>query len=220
MSRLTRVLVVFIAAASLGFAAFALALVNGGPNWEALADQPEFSKSISVSLPQTPGGSYSAKHRSTGQDIKSSKILAEVVVEGQKKVLAELTEQLQQLEPKLEPLKQQVAETRRVIGVDTAGLEARAKAWSDQLNKLTNDLNQLNQQLQSRTVVATQTQRELEERRFEVYRLQNQLELLRDDLFAAVQQREALESELEILQEAQRRLERRQDQLQKQVKYD
>jgi chromosome segregation ATPase len=220
MNRLTRVLVVFITAASLGFAAFALALVNGGPNWEALADEEVFTKSVGVSPPQVPGGSYTAKHRSTGQDLKSSKVLAEVVVEGQKKILADLSAELQKLEPMIEPLKQQVAETRRIIDVDSNGLALRAKNWSDQLTTLSNTLTALNSQLQSRTVAATVVQRELEERRFEVYRMQNQLELLRDDLYAAVQQREALESELEILTEAQQRLERRQEQLQSQVKYE
>src|SRR4051812_43882049 len=102
MNRLTRVLVVFIALASLGFAAFALALVNGGPNWEALANQPEFSRSVAVAAPQVPGGSWSSTYRSSGTKIKESKNVAEVIIEGQKKILDEINTELQQLEPQIQ----------------------------------------------------------------------------------------------------------------------
>jgi chromosome segregation ATPase len=217
MTKLTRVLVVFITLASFGFMAFVFALVSGGPNWEALADQPEFARTVSLVPPSTPEGSWTASNRSTGAQLKSSKLLAEVVLEGQKAVLAELTSELQQLEPLVEPLKAQLAESRRIIGADAAALEARATAWAAQLAKLSEALKQTNEQLQLRTVEATQVQRDLEERRFEVYRLQNQLELLRDDLFAAEQQREALISELTILKESEERLARRQQQLQQQL---
>ena len=56
-----------------------------------------------------------------------------------------------------------------------------------------------------------------QERREEGYRLANQLELLRNDQFAATQQQKVLEGELLRLEENQRRLERRQTTLKKQL---
>lgn len=217
MARLTRVLVVFVTAASLGFAAFAIALVNGGPNWQTLAAAPELASDVAINLPETPAGSYSAVHRSSGDKIKDSKVLAEVVIEGQKRVLDDLKKEEQELSELLTKLKPQLDDHKKLVEADQAGILARAEAWSQQLARLKQALDQLNQQLQTRTVEATQIQKDLEERRFEVLRLQNQLELLRDDLAAAEQQRDALVNELDQLRESQQRLDRRQKQLQQQT---
>jgi len=222
MNRLTRVLVVFVAAASLAFAAFAIALVHGGPNWEALANDLAFRERIAFESPTDPSGSYKTKHRSTGADIKSSKNPAEVIIEGQKRILDDIDKELQAATEFVEKSKPYLAQVQSLIEVDRKGLDERAAAWAQVLVSLSNQLKQMNDQIQSRTVEVTQIQRDLEERRFEVLRLQNQLELLRDDLYSAEQQRDALENELTTLQESQQRLERRQKQLQQQLgeKYD
>jgi chromosome segregation ATPase len=217
MIRLSKVLVVFVTAASLGFAAFAMALVYGGPNWEVLATAPELTREVAINSPQVPNGPYTAMHRRTGQGLKSSKNLAEVVVDGQKKVLDDLKNEVQQLDQLLQSLKPQLEDAQKLIEADRQGLNARAEAWSQMLQKLAADLNAINDQLQTRTVEATQVQADLAERRFEVLRLQNQLELLRDDLYAAEQQRDALVGELDLLLDAQQKLERRNGQLKQQL---
>lgn len=217
MNRISRVLTVIVTVASLGYTAFVLALINGGPNWQALAQAPAVTEQVAIAPPQLPSGPYTATHRLTGDQLKSSKVLAEVVLASQKRVLDDLNKQIQDLEQLVEPLKQRIAAAQKDIDTDKAGLKTRAEAWATQLRKLAQDLETVNAQLQLRTTEATQVGRDLEERRFEVLRLRNQLELLRDDLFAAEQQRKALLDELTQLQEAQQRLERRQTQLRAQL---
>jgi chromosome segregation ATPase len=217
MARLTKVLVVFVTAASLGFAAFVIALINGGPNWQTLASAPALADEIEITTPSKPGEAYSAKHRGTGDALKSSRVLAEVVIDGQRRVLDDLKKEVQQLDELVSKLKPSLDESKKVIETDRLGLQARANAWSAQLARLSQALNALNAQLQTKTVEATQVQRDLEERRFEVLRLRNQLELLRDDFHAAEQQRDALIDELDLLRESQERLDRRQKQLQAQL---
>ena len=217
MARLTKVLVVFVAAASLGFLAFVVALSNGGPNWETLANAPALADEVSIVAPSKAGENYTAKHRVTDDSLKSSHVLAEVVIDGQRRVLDDLKKEVQQLDETISKLKPSFESANKDISTDRAGLDARAKAWSAQLERLTQALNQLNTQLQARTVEATQVQRDLEERRFEVLRLRTQLELLRDDLYAAEQQRNALINELDSLKESEQRLARRQKQLHEQV---
>uniref|UniRef100_A0A7C4QUD4 Chromosome partition protein Smc n=1 Tax=Schlesneria paludicola TaxID=360056 RepID=A0A7C4QUD4_9PLAN len=217
MNRLSRVLAVFVTVASLGYAAFVLALVNGGPNWEALAGAKSVTENVAIAPPQLPDGPYTATHRLTGDQLKSSKVLAEVVIASQKRVLDDLNKQIQDLEQVIEPLKQRIAAAQRDIDVDRSGLNARSEAWTARLRQLAQELDAVNADLQARVTEATQVGRDLEERRFEVLRLQNQLELLRDDLFAAQEQRRALEDELTQLLEAQQRLERRRQQLQERL---
>ncbi|MDZ4688044.1 MAG: hypothetical protein SH850_23465 [Planctomycetaceae bacterium] len=217
MTRLSKVLVIAIALGSLGIAAFAAALVTGGPNWEAIAQSPEISQSVSITRNET--GLYSATMRVTGEQVTTSpsKNLAEVVVKSEQKILADLKSQVQELQPKVEALIPVSAAVLAVIERDHAGLQTHANLWSKQLQALSADIARLTAELTQKASQNTLIQQELGERRFEVLRLQNQLELLRDDLFAAETQRDALQRELLLLEESRKRLESRQNQLKGQL---
>jgi len=217
MTRLSKVLVIAIALGSLGIAAFAAALVTGGPNWEAIAQSSEISQSVSITRNET--GLYSATMRVTGEQVTTSpsKNLAEVVVKSEQKILADLKSQVQELQPKVEALIPVSAAVLAVIERDHAGLQTHANLWSKQLQALSADIARLTAELTQKASQNTLIQQELGERRFEVLRLQNQLELLRDDLFAAETQRDALQRELLLLEESRKRLESRQNQLKGQL---
>ncbi|HUQ68103.1 MAG TPA: hypothetical protein VM165_01185 [Planctomycetaceae bacterium] len=215
MTRFSKVLVIAIALGSLGIAAFAAALVTGGPNWEAIAQSPEISKSVSISRNETD--IYAATMRVSGEQVASSKNLAEVVVKSEQKILADLKSQVQELQPKVEALIPQSAAVLAVIERDHAGLLTHAELWSKQLQALSTEIARLTAELTQKASQNTLIQQELGERRFEVLRLQNQLELLRDDLFAAETQRNALQRELLLLEESRKRLENRQRQLKGQL---
>lgn len=215
MTRLAKILVVFVAAASLSFAAFAAAMRSGGANWEALAASSAISERVAIVRGDT--GTYTATARVKGDQIASSMNLADVVLKSQARVLSDMRSELQDLQTRITTLGPQQQVVASVVEVDRAGLDRHLQVWDTQLKTLDEQLTQLTDRLSMTGAQAQQLQAELREMRFEVLRLRNQLELLRDDSFAANEQKLALESELLLLKESRMRLERRQQLLQSQA---
>lgn len=208
---LGRIAVVFIAAASLGFVAFAGAMRNGGRNWEAEADalREDFI------LNTTPGDipSYSITHRRSGQNVSTSPILAEAVTKAWEKRAGETRDQLAKLNEQAEKLKPAIEAAQKATDDDEQGLKFREEALSKQLADVTAEISRINTQIISKGNEVQQIRIEGQDRREEAYRLRNQLELLRDDLYVAQVQRKNLEEEEIRLQDLLQRLERRQRQL-------
>jgi uncharacterized protein (DUF3084 family) len=217
MQSLSRILLIFVTAASLAFMAFAGALVTGGPDWIALANSTEVSREVAITPPVVPNGPWTATHRLSGSSVSSNPIVAQVVTDAQKRVLDDLKQQLQAAGPELESLKAQLDGARQVNERDLPGIELRFAESAARLKVLTEQIQKTTDELEAGNLVVATAQRELATLRDEVYRLQAVLELLRDDLFAAEAQRQALKNELMGLQESQRRLERRNQQLQQQI---
>ena len=218
MNSLGKVMVVFVTATSLGFAAFALSLVTGGPNWKAEAESDELTKDFVFTT--TPGEkpTYTVKTRRTGDAVGSqSTLLAETVVNARQRQLKDAKEKETALLTEIEKIKPQIAQIKALIPQDQAGLVARAQI----LDKL---LGELNEAIQTATAAFTAKATEIqqirktgEERREEGFRLKNQLELLRTDLFVAQAQQQILEGELVRVEENLKRLQRREQQLKQQV---
>lgn len=206
-----KVFVVFVATASLSFAAFTAAMRNGGPNWPSEVDElgTEFI------LTATPGDpvTYSLAHRRTNQAGKTSPVLAEVVTEARAKQITLAREELTKVTAEIERLKPLTEGANAAVSADEASLKAREDVLVGQLNAISEAISRLNEQIIEKTGEAQQVRLVGQERREEVYRLQNQLELLRDDLYAAQVQRKNLEEEELRLTDLLQRLERRRDQL-------
>lgn len=218
MNSLGKVMVVFVTAASLGFAAFALSLVSGGPNWKAEAESAELTNDFIFTTAAGEKPTYSVKLRRTDEAVGSSTpLLAEAVVAARKKQLdlakakqADLTQKIDQIKPQIEAIKS-------LIPPDEAGVKARADAYEKQLEKLNQDIQAATTEFNTKAGEIQQTRKTAQERREEAFRLKNQLELLRDDKFAAEKQQKALEDELIRAEENLKRLQRREAQLKQQV---
>jgi hypothetical protein len=218
MTRLAKLLVIFVAVASLGFAAFAAAMVSGGPNWTALGDHPGVAEKVGIAKNESAGNiTYVGTHRLTGEQVGSSAILADVVLKAQKRVMDEMRTELQDIQGRITALTPQRDAAKQLVVTDVAGLEKHGALWSAQLQTMATRITQTTDELTQAGGQALQLQAELKELRFEVLRLRNQLELLRDDTFAAAEQQRALEAELLILQQNRQRLERRQEILKSQM---
>ncbi|MBI1347278.1 hypothetical protein GC163_13445 [bacterium] len=215
MTRIAKLLVVFVTVASLSFAAFAGALRFGGPNWNELANHDGLKKAVAITRSDT--GQYAAVMRVSGDPVASSMNVAEVVTKSQAKVLSDLRNELQDISNQINTLTPQQSSLKELIAADRTGLEKHAAAWSAQLQNLAERIATLSDELAAKGSEVKLLQDELIELRYEVLRLRNQLELLRDDLFAAEQQEKALQNELRRLQEDRLRLERRQEQLHQQL---
>ena len=218
MNTLGRILVVFTTAASLGFAAFAAALVSGGPNWEAEANSPSFSKDLAIEERPGPPTQYTVKDRISGQAIGSgSSLLAEVLVQGRQKQLQNANAEIQDLQQKIEGVKPRIAEFSLRVATDQKGADIRLNLLTEQLKAVDQAIEAVTTQIQEKTLEAQAVRAEGEERRNEGFRLKNQLELLRNDLYAARKQRDALADELVRLREIEERLQRRGEQLEQQL---
>lgn len=217
MNTLGRILVVFTAAASLGFAAFAGALVSGGPNWRAEAANPSFAKDLAVEERAGPPSQFTVKERVTDQQIASSTLLPEVLVQGRQKQAQNAQAALTETNQKIEQLKPRITEATVRIAADLKGADARLQVLQEQLRQLEAQIQAVTTEIQQKSVEAQTIRADAEERRNEGLRLKNLLELLRNDLYAAGKQRDALADELVRLQEIEQRLNRRNQQLKSQL---
>jgi hypothetical protein len=218
MNSLGKILVVFVTAASLGFVAFTMSLVSGGPNWKAEMQSPELTDDFVFTV--TPGEktTYAVKTRKTDQPVGSATpVMAEAVVAARKKQVDDAKAEETRLNADVARLQPIIKEIKDLIPPDKAGMAARAQFLDKLLTKISGDIQNTTQEIATKATAIQQIQKTAQERRDEGFRLKNQLELMRTDLFVSLAQQKILEDELVRVEENQKRLERRSEQLQKQV---
>jgi chromosome segregation ATPase len=220
MNSFGKVMVVFVTATSLGFAAFALSLVTGGPNWRAEAESEELLKDFTFTTTAVPDSkpTYAAKTRRTGEAVgQATTLLAEAVVSARQRQVKDAKEKEAALQAEIAKIKPQIAEINALIPVDEAGLAARTVLLDKLLSKLNEEIQTTSAAFTAKATEIKQIRKTGEERRDEGYRLRNQLELMRTDLFVAQAQQKILEDELVRVEENLKRLQRREQQLKKQI---
>ncbi|MFO1044755.1 MAG: hypothetical protein U0941_23530 [Planctomycetaceae bacterium] len=222
MNSFGKILVVFTTACSLGFAAFTLSLVSGGPNWKGEAESAELTNDFLITAVAGEKPMYSAKNRKTDQGVGTqSTLLAEVVVGARKQQVADAKEKELELNKEIERIKPLIEEMRALIPPDQAGLVVRAQMLDKILTQLSEQIQTTTQGIEAKAAAIRAIQKTTQDRREEALRLRNQLELMRTDLYVAQAQQKLLEVELVRVEENLKRLERRGEQLQKQVQpYD
>lgn len=218
MNSFGKILVVFVTACSLGFVAFTLSLVTGGPNWKADAESEELTNDFVFTTVAGEKPTYSAKNRKTDQGVGAqSTLLAEVVVGARKQQLADAKAEEARLNAEIARIQPLMKEMKDLIPPDQAALAARAQMLDKTLTQLSDEIQATTQGIATKAAAIQQIQRTTQDRRDEGFRLKNQLELMRTDLFVAQSQQKLLEIELVRVEENLKRLERRGEQLQKQV---
>lgn len=219
MNSFGKILVVFVTAASLGFVAFTLSLVSGGPNWKSEMQSDELTNDFVFTVtPTEKGPNYSVKARRTDTAIGGqTPVISEVIVKARDKQVKDAKEEETRLQAEINRLKPMLEEIKALIPPDKAGMAARAQLLDKILTKISGDIHTTTQEIATKASAIQLIQKTAQERREEAFRLKNQLELLRTDLFVALAQQKILEDELVRVEENEKRLERRNEQLQKQV---
>jgi len=212
-----KVMVVFVTAASLGFAAFTLSLVSGGPNWKNEVEAEDFTNDFILNVSGGEKKSYAVKVRATDAAVATSSILPEVVVKAREKQVTEAKAEDAKLAAEIARIKPIIAEFKALIPPDQAGLLARSAAMDKVLEQQDKATQAASAEFAAKSASIKQIDFTMKERREEGFRLKNQLELLRTDLNAALVQQKALEDELVEVEENLKRLERREQQLKKLV---
>lgn len=219
MNSLGKILVVFVTASSLGFVAFTLSLVAGGPNWKSEMESEDLAQDFTFSAAAGERGpNYTAKIRKTEKAIGTpSRVLAEVLVEVRKKQVADAKDEETRLSNDVKRMEPMIKEIKELIPPDRAAMVLRTQMLDKTLTQISTEIQTVTQEIATKAAAIQQVQKTAQERRDEGFRLKNQLELMRTDLFVAQEQKRILEDELVRVEENLKRLERRGKQLQTQV---
>jgi hypothetical protein len=213
MNKIAKPLVVFVAAGSLAFMAFAIALTAGGPDWDAISKSESFTRDFVLTVSTGEQTAYAVRHRRSDQQVSSSTVLAEVVVAALQRQAQDLQTQVQQIQQETERKVPLVPEIVRLKEQDEKALAARSDVLEQELTNLRTRESQM---LAAQAEKSAETQSVMQvvvERRNEGFRMKNLLELLRTDAYVAQVQKKALDDELIRLKENVRRLEKRNQQL-------
>lgn len=218
MNSLGKILVVFVTACSLGFSAFAMSLVTGGPNWIGESESPDLTDDFVFTMVPGEVPKYAVKNRKTDQAIGSqSEVLAEVVVAARKQQVTDARAEETRLQAEVARLQPLIKEIKDLAPPDQKGLVERAQSMDKLLTKISEDIQTVTQEIATKAAAIQQIQKTAQERREEGFRLKNQLELLRTDMYAVIEQRRILQDELVRIEENLKRLEARGEQLKQQV---
>ncbi len=207
MTKLSKVLAVFIVALSLAFMAFAGAAFVGGPNWlaESQADDLKpfrFDKetdaqagTISWSVSSVLGSDEDKK-----APIKKSAVLADTIIAARKKMSTDQDQQISAITEQIPNQEAMLKLIRQLHGSDTRALTE----YRDNLNKEVTQQWELAEDQSKQVVSASQEtqakQIESGNRREDIVRLATQLDVLRTDLYQAEKHQEILKDLLYRLQ--------------------
>jgi hypothetical protein len=207
MTKLSKVLAVFIAALCLAFMAFAGAAFIGGPNWlaESQADDLKpfrFDKesdaqagTISWSVSSVLGSDEEKK-----APIKKTPVLADAIIAARKKMSADQDQQISTIKEQIEKQKPLLKLIRDLHGFDTQALAE----YRDNLRTDVTQQWELAEDQSKQVVSASQEtqakQIESGNRREDIVRLATQLDVLRTDLYQAEKHQEILKDLLYRLQ--------------------
>lgn len=218
MNKAAKVLVVFMAIASLTFMAFSAAVLIGGPNWMGMGEELT-DYTFEVTKGETT--SYSAKSRETGSTFsQQSENPAEVVLAVLQDQKTRQTEQERLLDQQIESLEALIADRKNLKGMDLDALQKFEKDHSAYLAQLNQEISETNATVKQLTEQSIALNKELGLHREDVLRLRDQLELLRADRDRLVERSRELEDILALLKGSIGQMERRTQQLSKQQKYD
>ncbi len=214
MNKAAKVLIIFVAVASLSFMALTGAVTLGGPNWWGRAqDLKEYS--FSASAGETTN--YSATHRPSETAVGgSTPVLAKSVVAALQDEKQRQTATEQELNDAISREENRVKILQDLQTADTALLDARTKEFQDQLALLNQTISARNSEIDKILQDTFALNESLGERREDVLRLKEQLALVRTDRDRLIEERGELEDILVLLNSSIDQLDRRTRQLEQQ----
>lgn len=216
MTKIAKILAVFVAVGSLAFAGFAIVTTFSGPDWRAMIREPYFQH-YSFTAGGAPDFIWTASRISDGAQIASSKRLPEVLVKVMDDILqrqqaeqTELSDRETQLQARVDALTKAKAEDEVALSAYEAVQRQRLAAVRKQ-----------NEVVAAEVIAATQEAQKIEDeivlRREDVIALRRQLDEIRADQYRLEVVQKNLESLLIQLEGDNWRADLREQGLKKQV---
>jgi len=189
VTKLSKVMVVFIAATSIAFMGFAIALSNSGPNWQTeMLNLPDYA--FTQSADENP--TWSARRRTEAADVGTSAILADVIGRAYAAETQLNQDLIDPLQPQIVALKENI-ELRQVnIQTDTKGMKARVAQLYAGRETLQQKVKAIVLAATAKGEQANKIRQEAERRRGSGFRLRRQKESIETETFQLTEQRRVL----------------------------
>ncbi len=210
LNRLSKVLVVFVATASLAFMGFAFALNNAGPNWQAEAESLD-----DYTFTFTPGENptWSGKYRNDTQQVGTDRNLGAVVVKAYADAKRRNDEAAAAITPQIQPLKDRTTAIAAFIAQDTTALDKRHQQLLTEVTAVDEQIKSTGLQGDRFAEQAITIRTETDRRRESVFRLKRELDQIETDQYFELGQRRRLLDRLHQLEGIRLRLRQRNQQL-------
>ena len=194
MTRLGKILVVFIAFVSLAFAGFAILVFNAGPNWQEVSGRiKDYKFSLAAGEIPTWSAVLAVGDVPIASDVNLAKVIDAVLADKLKRT----EDKVADCESKIPPLTAELAKTTTANKADIPALEAYVVAERARLAAFQVELASLQSQVLAQTGVAQKLENVASARRDDVFRLSGQLEQIRADQVRLIALRRQLAEDLE-----------------------
>ena len=190
MSKLGRPLVVAAFVGSLVFLGLAMAVVTGGPNWPALADDLD-----DYSVRPTPDGKFAVQNRVTQNPVGTRDSLPDAVLAAYRDAQTRSAARLRELNDEVTRYDAAIVDVNAVNEADRRALEKRLADLRTASVTLSRQLVDVTNQGSQAARTAGQRRTAAAARAAEVARLQAELDALRADLFQIETQQDRLRDE-------------------------
>ena len=219
MTTFGKIFTIFITLASLAFMGFAVVTYHGGPNYQAeqVEKLPDYVLKVSTDKPPK----WAVETRRLAETVNTSTTtLPGVIVAARKHLDQQLDEEIKPLDGEILAVEARIAEAKKLIEIDLAGLKKREKELQAELDALLVEIKDVSDQGIKKSQESYAVRDETARRREDVFRLWNQLEEIRTDYYRAVAQAEKLDDLLIRVRGSIDRSQRRNDQLRSVAKTD
>lgn len=215
LTKISKVMVVFVTAASIAALGVSIAIVNSGPSWKA---EQAVATDYDFALGAGEKPSWSVTHRSgAGQALKSSPVHPEVIGAAFDDAAKRTKEEIDRVTPLIEPTKQAVETTKSYIEIDERGLDARRKQLLEQMKALDKELADTALATNRAGEETLKIRGEAERRRSDVYRLTRNLQAIESDHYQLTEQKRRLLDMIFQMQGLRDRMKERSEDLSKEV---
>lgn len=194
MTKLGKLLAIFVAVASLAFAGFAVATTFGGPDWQVILRQEAF-RAYRVTRGGEPDFLWTAIRSSDDGQVASSKKLPEVLVKIMDDILQRQQTELSELTGREPALKERVALLEQAKTQDEAALARYETEYRERLAETRKQESITAGQVLTATGEAQKLENIISLRREDILRLQQEIEELKADQFRL----EAIQTQLQNL---------------------
>lgn len=210
LTRFAKILTVIVVFASIGLMGAAITITNAGPNWRAESEKlPDYTFKQDATTKM-----WSVSHRSDANTNLASNVPHPgAVAAAYRHAATQNKEELEVVEPQIEPLETQIAEIKSFREIDERGLAARNAQLKADFAAVAAEIREIGQEADATAQAALKTRTIAAARREDGQRLLLQLEGIETDHFHLKAQRKRLFDTLYQIQGLQIRLRERNTQL-------
>jgi len=182
ITKLSKLLAIFVTVASLAFVGFAMATVFGGPDWKTEMNA-EYFDGYTITKSSGPDGTWTATRASDEGSAGSSKALPEVLTKVMDEVAGIRTQKLSELAAQEAAIQKRIDDLKGLLPNDEAGVATYIAGIRERLSAARKQEADVAAQVIAATNESQKIESQVANRRDDVLRLQEQVAELKADIF-------------------------------------